>query len=165
VRPPRFEGKKGIVTENLRLARLYMLLLAIVALGRWLQGTAFHVPYEKGTHIFSIVTLTLFAAIFYGAFCRRWRRYRLMQAATLGVTFAVISQIVIILSTVASYALGLETYFNHPTALTGQPAASVGPLSFGQALTFRAGGFVANVILNAIAGMLGWVMGALLPDE
>jgi hypothetical protein len=122
------------------------------------------VPYEKGTHIFSIVTLTLFAAIFYGAFCRRWRRYRLAQAALLGVTFGVISQIVIILSTVASYSFGIDTYFNHPMALKGQPAGGAA-ISFVEALGLRAGGLVANIILNAIAGALGWVMGALLPEE
>ena len=47
-----------MLREYSRLARPFFVMLAIVAVGRWLQGTAFGVPYEKGTHVFSIVTLT-----------------------------------------------------------------------------------------------------------
>jgi hypothetical protein len=78
------------MAENLKLARLYLLLLAIAVVGRWLFGT-FGVPYEKGHHVFSIVTMTLYSAIFYGAFCRRWRHFRLWRAAGLGITLGVMS--------------------------------------------------------------------------
>jgi hypothetical protein len=37
-------------------------------------------------------------------------------------------------------------------------------VSFGQALIVRAQGLFANVVLNIIAGILGWVMGPLLPE-
>jgi hypothetical protein len=146
------------MAENLRLARLYLLLLAIVTVGRWLQGV-FKVPYEKGHHVFSIMILTLMAAIFYGAFCRRWRRHRIWQAAGLAFTLGVIGQVVILLATVLSYALGLSTYFNHPTALNATEA-----LPFGQALLRRLGGLVANPITTALAGALGWAFGGVLPD-
>ena len=147
------------MAENLRLARLYFVILAIVAGGRWvlsLQG----VPYAKGTDKLSIVIVTLLSSIFYGAFCRRWRGLKIMQAVTLGATLGLTAQIVIFVSTLASYLLGLETYFNNPIALNATAAV---PMA--SALGARAGGLVVNTILNGIAGALGWAMGALLPES
>ncbi len=146
------------MAENLKLARLYLLLLAIFTVGRFVQG-ALGVPYEKGTWILSIVIMTLHASVFYGAFCRRWRRFRLWQAAGMGLTLGLISQVVIFLATVASYALGLHTYFNDPTALNA--AAEV---PFGTAIVTRFGGLVVNPILAGIAGAIGWAMGGVLPE-
>ena len=151
------------MAENLKLARLYLLLLALCTVGRWLFGT-FHVPYEKGHHVFSIVILTVYAAFFYGAFCRRWRRFRLWQAAGLALTIGLISQVVIFAATLLSYALGLHTYFNHPIALLG-PDAAVTEVAFGQAALSRVGGLIVNPILSGIVGCLGWVMGGLLPES
>jgi hypothetical protein len=147
------------MAENLKLARLYLLLLAIFTVGKSLQG-AFGVPYEKGHYVFSIVIMTLHAATFYGAFCRRWRRFRLWQAAGLGLTLGLISQMVIFAATIVSYAIGLHTYFNYPTALNA--AAEV---PFGQAILTRIGGLVVNPILAGIAGALGWAMGGVLPEN
>ncbi|PYQ11820.1 MAG: hypothetical protein DMF80_20625 [Acidobacteria bacterium] len=148
------------MAENLKLARLYLLLLAIFTVGRWAQGTA-GVPYEKGFFVFSIVIMTLLAAVFYGAFCRRWRRYRLWQAAGLGLTIGLLSQVVIFAVTLVSYALGLHTYFNHPTALN---APGLTEVPFGQAVVTRIGGLIVNPILTGIAGALGWAMGGVLPE-
>jgi hypothetical protein len=147
------------MAENLRLARLYFVILAIVAGGRWvmsLQG----VPYAKGTDKLSIVIVTLLSSIFYGAFCRRWRGLKLFPAVTLGATLGLTAQIVIFVSTLLSYLLGIETYYNHPFALN---AAAALPMS--SALATRAGGLVVNTLLNGIAGALGWAMGALLPES
>lgn len=147
------------MAENLKLARLYFVILLIVAAGRWtlsLQG----VPYAKGTDKMSIVIVTLFSSIFYGAFCRRWRGFKIMQAVVLGATLGLAAQVVVFVSTLASYLMGLETYFNHPTALNSPEA-----LPMATALGARAGGLVVNTILNAIAGALGWAMGALLPES
>jgi len=151
------------MAENLRLARLYLLLLAIFTVGRWLLGT-FGVPYVKGHHVFSIVILTINAAIFYGAFCRRWRRFRLWQAAGLALTMGLVSQVVVFAATLLSYALGVHTYFNHPTAVLG-PEAGVTVVPFGQAMLSRLGGLIVNPILTGIAGALGWAMGGLLPES
>lgn len=150
------------MTENLKLARPYLVLLAVFTVGRWLFGT-FHVPYEKGTHVFSIVTLTLYASAFYGAFSRRWRGFRLWRAAGLAMTLGVISQAVIFAATVLSYGLGLHTYFNYPTALLGPDAAGT-EVAIGQAVLSRFGGLVVNTILAGIAGSLGWALGGLLPE-
>ncbi len=159
-RPPDPSGsERRAMKENLRLARPYFILLGLVTLGRWLQGT-FGVPYEKGHHVFSIVILTVFSTIYYGAFTRRWRGYRLSQAMGLGFTLGLTSQIVILLATVVSYAFGLHTFFNYPTALN--VAEAVG---FSQALVIRLGGLVGNSIFACIGGGLGWTLGGALPER
>lgn len=148
------------MVENVKLLRPYLVMLAIVTVGRWLLGPFFHVPYEKGTSLLSIVTLTIFASLFYGAFSRRWPGLRILQAVALTMTAAIIAQLVILLSTAASYLFGIESYFNHAVALN-QPQA----VPFGQAMLIRIGGLVANTLLNGIAGALGWALGALLPPS
>jgi len=148
------------MAENLKLARLYLLLLAIATVGRWLLGT-FEVPYEKGTATFSIVTMTFYAAIFYGAFTRRWRRFRLWRAAGLGIILGVMSQVVILAATLVSYAVGAHTYFNSPVALE-VPGPDV---SIGQALLSRVAGLIVNPILTGIASAVGWALGGLLPES
>lgn len=150
------------MAENLRLARLYLLLLAIFTVGRWLMGT-FKVPYEKGHHVFSIVILTWTACVFYGAFCRRWRGHGPGRAAVLGLTLGLASQLVIFAATVASYALGLKTYFNHPTALNVRDPTQAVP--FVDALVVRFSGLVVNTLVSSLAGALGWALGALLPED
>ena len=147
------------MAENLKLARLYLLMLAIVTVGRWSLGLR-NVPYEQGTDKLSIVMMTLFASIFYAAFTRRWLGYRILQAVTLAMLLGFLGQVVVFLSTVASYALGIDTYFNHPKALNQEAA-----VGFAQAMGIRVGGLVANTILNGIAGALGWAMGGALPSK
>jgi hypothetical protein len=147
------------MAETLRVARLFFVLLALVTLGRWLMGT-FDVPYEKGHHVFSIVILTAFSCLYYGAFTRRWLDYRLIQAVILGVVMGLAGQVLILVLTAASYAFGLETYFNHPTALNAPEA-----LSFGKAMGVRLGGLVGNSIGAGITAALGWALGGLLPRK
>jgi len=147
------------MAEMLRLARLYFVLLALVATGRWLMGT-FDVPYENGHHVFSIVILTVFSCIYYGAFTRRWLDYRLIQAVLLGVVMGLVSQILILVLTAVSYTLGLETYFNYHTALNAPEA-----LSLGKAMGVRLGGLIGNSIGSGITAALGWALGGLLPKR
>jgi len=147
-----------MLNEYARMARPFFVMLGIVALGRWLQGTAFGVPYEKGTHVFSIVTLCLFASLFSAVFTRGWLGWRLPRAAAFAAFMAVVAQVVILLSTLASYLLDVPSYFSHPTALN-QPQA----VGLAQAMGIRAGGLVVNALLNGIAGALGWALGGLLP--
>ena len=148
-----------MLNEYARLARPFFVMLAIVTLGRWLMGTVFAVPYEKGTSVLSIVTLTLFASLFSAAFLRPWLGWRLPQAAGFAMYMALVSQVVILLSTAVSYLLGIDSYFSNPMALNRQ----VDPVGMGAAMGFRAGGLVVNTILNGIAGALGWALGGLLP--
>ena len=149
-----------MLNEYTRLARPFFVMLGIVAVGRWLQGTAFGVPYATGTHVFSIVTLTLFASLFSAVFTRAWLGWRLAGAAGFAMFMAVVAQLVILLSTAASYVLGVPSYFSHPTALNQQEAVGLA-----QAMGIRAGGLVVNALLNGIAGALGWALGGLLPGR
>ena len=150
-----------MLREYARLAAPYFVVLGIVTAGRWVQGTVFRVPYEQGTHIFSIVTLTLFASLFSAMFLRRWHGFRLGRAAGFAMFIAVASQLLIWLSTIVSYGLDIPSYFSNPMALNRQSE----PLTFLTAMGFRAGGLVVNTILNAIAGALGWALGGLLPTK
>ena len=148
--------------EDLRLARPYFVLLATFATGRFLQGLA-GVPYERGHQVFSIVILTVLSCVYFGAFTRRWRGYRLMHVIGLAVLLGVISQLVIFGLTVVSYAFSLQTYFNHPTALNAPQLEPT--VSFGQALVRRAGGLIGNTVFSGIAGAIGWTLGGLLPER
>jgi hypothetical protein len=150
--------------QNLRLARLFFLLLAIFATGRWIMGL--NVPYERGTGVFSVVTLSVISGIYYAAFARRWRGYRVGQAVVLAMLLALATQLVVLLSTLASYAAGLDSYWNHPTALLGPDADLARKVPFGEAMAARAFGLVVNTFVSgSIAGALGWAMGGLLPKE
>lgn len=145
------------MAEYLRVTRLYLVLLALVTAGRWF--VSFRVPYEMATDKLSIVITTLFASLLFAAFCRRWRGYSVVQAMVLGAIFGILAQLVIFASTAVSYALGLDTYFNYYKALQAEP----GPVPLQVALTRRAGGLVAGPISNAMVGLIGWALGALLP--
>ncbi len=145
--------------DTLRVARFYFALLALFTIGRWAQSLG-RVEYARGQHVFSIVILTLLASAYFAAFCRRWRGYGLLQSVLLGMTLGLAAQIVIFLSTVISYELGLHTFFNHPTALN-----ATGELPFNEALVRRAQGLVAGPITNGVAAFIGWLLGGLLPDK
>lgn len=147
-----------MLREYLRVARPFFVLLAIFAVGRWVNGVR-GLDYSKGHHIFSLVTLTLMACVFYAAFTRRWLAYPIMKAVGLGMTLGLSAQIVIVLATALSYMLGMNTYFNHPTALNAD-----GPMAFGPAMGRRLGGLVGNTVFSGIAAALGWFFGGALPD-
>jgi len=146
-----------MIADYLRVGRLYFVLLAVFTLARIAQS-AMGVPYEKAHHVFSIVTLTVLASAFFAAFCRRWRGYTGPQAMGLGLFFGVAAQVVIFAATVLSYALGAETFFNHPRALN-VPAA----IPLNDALLVRARGLVIGPIISAVAAGIGWALGSLLP--
>ncbi len=140
-----------------RVARLYLVVLLLFTIGRWVQGLQ-GVAYESAHHVFSIVTLTFMAAFFFAAFCRAWRGYGFGQALLMGVLLGLSAQVVIFLSTLASYALGIETFFTNPRALNVEAA-----IPMGEALGRRALGLVFGPLFDAIAAGLGWAAGALLP--
>ena len=146
------------MAENLRIARLYLVLLAIFAVARFAQG-AMGVDYGKAHHVFSIFVLTVMASVFYAAFGRRWLGFSLRRAVGLGATFGFVAQVVIFLATVISYAVGIQTFFNHPTALNQAEAV---PLA--RAVAIRAPALVIFPIINAIAATIGWALGGLLPE-
>ena len=146
------------MAEFLRIGRMYFVLLAVFTVARFVQG-AMGNPYEKYHHVFSIFILTVLASVFYASFCRRWRGFRLVQAALLGALFGLVAQVVIFLATVLSYGLGIETFFNHMSALNRTE-----PVAFGPAIAIRAPGLVIFPIINAAAAAIGWALGGMLPD-
>ena len=145
------------MSEYLRFARLAILLLVLFLIGRLVVG-AMGVPYERGTGIFSMVTLSWILSFVFAAFSRPLRGYSWKRAVMLGATIVLSAQILIFLTTVASYLVGAETYFNHPTALNVPE-----PISLVAALPIRLGGLVANTIIGSIWALLGWLGGKLLP--
>lgn len=145
------------MSDNFRLMKFFLWLLALFTVGRWALGLA-GVDYSKAHQVFSIVTLSLIASAHHAAFARTFQGYGLKRAIGLGVMIGFVSQLVIFVSTALSYGLGLETYFNAPQALN-----SPTPLGFGAAMVARTGGLFANMVTNGIAAAIGWAMGAALP--
>ena len=148
-----------MLRENLRLARPFLVLLLLFAVGRWTMGVR-GVEYAKGHHVFSLVALTVMSCIFYAAFSRRWLGFGIMRALGLGLTLAFCAQAVILLATALSYALGIDTYFSHPTALNTE-----GPIPVGDAMVRRLGGLAVNTMFGGIVAALGWFLGGVLPDS
>ena len=149
-----------MLNENLRFGRLFLLLLAVFSVGRWTLSLK-KVPYEQGSPVFSLVILTILSCLYYAAFARRFKGYRVLQAVVMAMTFSLAAQIVILLSTLASYVAGLDTYFNNPLALNAQARVEMAP-----AMVTRTFGLVFNtLVIGSIAGALGWAMGALLPEK
>ncbi|HEX9636015.1 MAG TPA: hypothetical protein VGB99_00660 [Acidobacteriota bacterium] len=145
------------MTSIVKFMRFYLILLAIFTIGRWALSLS-GVPYEKGHYVFSLVILNLVAAAHHAAFARAFLGWRIPRALALGAALAVVTQVVILLSTVVSYAAGVETYFNHPTALNLPEAAALG-----RAFGIRLFGLVVNTVLNVVAAALGWLLGGVLP--
>jgi hypothetical protein len=150
------------MADKLKLARLYWVLLAIIAVGRWALSMR-QVPYDRGNPVFSIITLTFLSAVIFAAFARRWRNYGVLDAAILGALFGFSAQIVVFGSTVASYSLGIDSYFTNPLALNAPPGTT--SVAMADALKTRAQALVVGPIFVAIAASIGWMLGALLPER
>ncbi len=149
------------MSEYIRFARLAIVLLVLFMIGRLIVG-GMGVPYESGTGIFSLVTLSYMASFFFAAFSRPLRGYSWKQAVMLGVVIVLSAQILINIAMIGSYVLGVDTYFNHPIALR-TTSVPTGPLTLTQALPVRLFGLVANLISGVICATLGWWGGSLIP--
>jgi hypothetical protein len=148
--------------RNLKLARLYLVLLAIFVVGRWILGVK-GLPYERGNPIFSIVPMTLISSFFYGAFIRRWAKASVGRAIALGLILGLLGQLAIMAATALSYQLSVDTYFNHRIALNAEKLERA--IGFSEAMTRRFTGLIVNCMLNMIAGAVGWALGATLPEK
>ena len=148
------------MAEYLRVGRLYLVLLAIFAVARFAQG-AMGVDYAKAHHVFSIVILTVMASAFYAAFCRRWRGFRLPAGHRPRATVRLhrpgrdLRR-----HRRCPTLLGIETFFNHPTALNEEAAV---PLA--RAVVIRARG-LADLPDHQRRSRptIGWALGGLLPE-
>jgi hypothetical protein len=147
---------------NLKLARVYFVLLALVVALRFLLLNVRGLPYEKFTDKVSVVIITLISSLLYAAFARAFLGYRIVDAAKLTMTLGLVSQLVVFSATALSYLVGIQSAFNHPLALNQPNVASV---PFGAAMGIRAGGIVVNTLATGIAGAIGWALGGLLPTQ
>jgi hypothetical protein len=138
--------------EKARLFRFYLVLLAIFTAGRWGLSLA-HADYDKTNQIFSLVILTNISAAYFGLMTRVFLGGSAKDAMMAGVKLAVASQIVILVSTALSYALGMQTFFNYARALNVEA-----PIGMGEAMVRRLVTFVVNCILNGIIGAVGWAI-------
>lgn len=147
------------MAENLKLMRFYFVLLAIFTIGRW--GLSLGGADYAATHqIFSLVILTNVSVLYYAFITRRFLTGGIKRAITIGVTAAVVSQLVILISTAVSYMAGMETFWNAPRALNLEAAAS-----FGEAMVIRIQGLIANSIVNSIIASLGYAIAAVVPKD
>ena len=144
------------MTKHFKLLGFYFWLLGLFTIGRWvlsLNGA----DYAKTTPVFSLVTLALIASAHHAAFARVFQAYRLKDALVLGATIGVVTQLVVFISTLLSYLLGLTTFWNTPAALN-----QTADVPFAAAMVARVGGLVVNTILNVIAAAIGFAMGGSL---
>jgi hypothetical protein len=147
------------MSENLKLMRFYLVLLAIFTVGRWALSLG-GAEYDKTHQVFSIVILTNISTAYYGFITRKFVGGGLKRAIVLAASMAVASQIIIFGSTVVSYLLGMRTFFNYPRALN-----VTAPIPLGQAVLARTGSFVANIVTNVITGALGFWIGGVVPKS
>ena len=141
-----------------RFVRFAIIWLVAFMIGRLVLGVT-GVPYADGTMLFSMVIFSSVASLIYGGFSRGYG-YKWHESLRLGIAIALSGQILIFLATIASYLLGAETYFNHPTALQVE-----GTIPLGQAVGIRAFGLVANTVANSTVALIGWSMGNLMPTR
>ena len=135
---------------NALLIRFYLALLALFTVGRWGLGLG-GADYSVTHQVFSIVILTNLSTAYYGWVVRGFVGGGIKRALVIGATLGAISQVVIFLSTAISYMAGMETFFNHPTALNATEA-----VTFGDAMVARCITFVANIVTNVITAALGY---------
>ena len=141
--------------SNTHLIRFYLALLALFTVGRWglsLGGANYDLTHQ----VFSIVILTNLSTAYYAFVVRGFAGGGLKRAVLIGALLGAISQVVILLSTAASYMAGMETFFNHPTALNATEAVAFGDAMVGRCITF-----VANVVTNTITAALGYGIASL----
>lgn len=144
------------MTKHFRLMGFYFWILGLFTIGRWALSLG-GADYARTTQVFSLVTLALIASAHHAAFARAYEGYKLKDALVLGALIGFTSQVVVFVSTLVSYLLGITTFWNTPAALN-QPAE----VPFAAAMMARVGGLVANTIFNAIAAAIGYAMGGSL---
>jgi hypothetical protein len=149
--------------EKLAFDRLPIVLFIIFFIGRLALGAALGVSkhtYDLANRLFSMVVLQVHVALIWGAVGRRYRGYGIGGSVTAVVLAVLASQVLIWLGTAGSYLAGVNTVFNFPEALNVTQ-----PIGFGAAMSARTITLVANCIIGAIIGAIGWALGALIPKD
>ena len=149
--------------EKLDFVRLPILLFVMFFIARLAMGAGMGVSkrsYDLANQLFSMVILQVHVALLWGAVGRRYRGYGIggsMKAAVLAI---LASQILIFAATAGSYLAGINTFFTFPEALNQQAA-----VGFGTAMVLRTITLIANCVIAAILGAIGWALGGLVPSS
>lgn len=149
--------------EKLQFAKLPILLIVIMFVGRLILGAALGAnksSYDLSNRVFSMVIFQVHVALLWAAVGRRYRGYTIGGSIAAVVLITGVSQILIFAGTALSYAAHADTLFTFPEALN-----SAVPVAFGEALVRRTATFVANCIIAAIVGAIGWTLGGLIPNN
>jgi hypothetical protein len=149
--------------EKLSFVRLPILLFVIFFIGRLALGAAMGVSkesYDISNRLFSMVILEVHVGLLWGAVGRRYRGYGIGGSITAVVLAVLVSQVLIFAGTAFSYIAGVNTFFNYPEALNQQAA-----VAFGAAMGARTVTLIANCIIGAVCGAIGWALGGLLPKS
>jgi hypothetical protein len=147
--------------EKFEFIRLPILLFVIFFIGRLALGAGMGISkasYDLANRLFSMVILQVHVGLLWGAVGRRYRGYSVGGSMMAVVLAVLVSQILIFAGTAISYVAGLDTLFNFPEALNQQVA-----VGFGAAMASRTVTLIANCVIGAILGAIGWALGGLLP--
>jgi hypothetical protein len=145
------------MNDKMAFVKLPALLLLLFFIGKLIVGMTGG-SYELGTRLFAMVPLTVTACVFWGAVGKAFKGYGVTDVLITGVLIALVAQILIVVGTLGSYLLGVETHFNHPVAIVGVDRV----VGFGEAVGARLGGLVVNSIMGAIAALIGFALGGLV---
>ena len=148
--------------DKLQFAKLPIILFVLFFIGRLVMGALMGVSqqsYDLANRLFSMVILEVHVGLLWGAAGRRIRNYSVGGSVQTVLLAVVVSQVLIFLGTAGSYLAGAQTFFNYPQALN-----QTVPVGFGTALGLRTGSFLANCVLGAIFGAIGWALGGLVPE-
>jgi hypothetical protein len=142
------------------IAKFGVVVILISALGRWGISLA-GVPYfPRGNVIFSIVLACTYVTLCYGAFTPRLYNLTFLQALVPPVIIVLVGQLLVVASTLVTYMLGMDSYFNNPEALNVAEK-----MAFGDAMVTRLAAIVPNVISGAVACSIGQGLGKLMPKR
>lgn len=145
--------------DKLRFIALPIVLLLIAFVGRLIMG-AMGVSYGVANRVFSMVILQMHLALLWGAFAKKYRGYGMGSTFMIGVLIGLVSQILVMGATIASYGLHTQTFFNYPEALE-----SPVPVAFADAMVTRLRGMFFNTLFSGVAAVLGSLLSFLIPPR
>ena len=146
--------------DKLQFIRFPVLLLTLYFVGKLVVGAAGG-SYELGIRLFAMVPLTVHLCLAWGALIRALRGGGVKDAMLTGVLISLVAQLLIFMGTFGSYLLGEETAFSNSTALVNETRE----VSFAEAIGARTVGVLGNSIIGALASLVGWSLGGLIPSQ
>lgn len=147
------------MSDRLNFIRLPLLLLVIFFLGKLIVG-ALGGSYELGIRLFAMVPLTVHLCLVWGAISRAYKGQGATAALLTGLLIALGAQLLIVIGTAGSYLAGADTHLSNPIAIVNEAR----PVAFGEAMLARLVGLIINSIIGAVASLIGWALGGLIPS-